>query len=330
MIEKVKNYLLMLVQRSLMEGTVIRVDENRKMPPALRAAGENKLSARDDLVLADKCEPVTTLSLSAARYQNLSAGQRIIRTFTPLRAAMFTLSICVVGLFAYLCAQTSIPSVTVSLGSAASPGDVSTSLQVLFLITVLALAPSILIMTTSFIRIIIVLSFLRRALGTQTLPPDQLMVGLALFMTLFVMMPVITEMNDKALQPYIAEEIQFREAVDLAIKPVRNFMLRQVNEKDVALFVRISRMPMPRTVNDLPLEVIIPAFITSELKTGFIIGFILFIPFLVIDMVVASVLLSMGMMMLPPTMISMPFKIILFVMVDGWHLLVRQLVVSFR
>jgi flagellar biosynthetic protein FliP len=185
-------------------------------------------------------------------------------------------------------------------------------------------------MTTSFIRIIIVLSFLRRALGTQSLPPDQLMVGLALFMTLFVMMPVLTEINEKALQPYMAEDIQFREAVDIAAKPVRNFMLRQVTEKDVALFVRISRTPPPRTVDDLPLSVIIPAFITSELKTGFIIGFILFIPFLVIDMVVASVLLSMGMMMLPPAMISMPFKIILFVMVDGWHLIVRQLIVSFR
>jgi flagellar biosynthetic protein FliP len=220
--------------------------------------------------------------------------------------------------------------VTLDVAQANSPAEVSTALQVLFLITVLALAPSILIMTTSFIRIIIVLSFLRRALGTQTLPPDQLMVGLALFMTLFVMMPVLTEINDKALQPFMAEDIKFKEAVDIAIKPVRNFMLRQVSEKDVALFVRISRMPPPRTIDDLSLTVIIPAFITSELKTGFIIGFILFIPFLVIDMVVASVLLSMGMMMLPPAMISMPFKIILFVMVDGWHLLVRQLIVGFR
>jgi len=279
--------------------------------------------------MTDKNESAPALSLSGAQSQGLGLGRRVAKTFTPLRAAMFTMSILVVGLFAFLSAQ-NIPSVTLSLANANNPGEVSTALQVLFLITVLALAPSILIMTTSFIRIIIVLSFLRRALGTQTLPPDQLMVGLALFMTLFVMMPVLTEINDKALQPYLAEEIQFREAVDVAIKPMRNFMLRQVTEKDVALFVRISRMPPPRTVDDLPLEVIIPAFITSELKTGFIIGFILFIPFLVIDMVVASVLLSMGMMMLPPTMIAMPFKIILFVMVDGWHLLVRQLIISFR
>ncbi|MDR3012485.1 MAG: flagellar type III secretion system pore protein FliP [Chitinispirillales bacterium] len=246
-----------------------------------------------------------------------------------LRTAALTMSILIIGLFTYLCAQ-NIPSVTLSVTNAQDPGEVSTALQVLFLITVLALAPSILIMMTSFVRIIIVLSFLRRALGTQTLPPDQLMIGLALFMTLFVMMPVLTEINDTALQPYLAEEVQFREAVDIAARPMRNFMLRQVTEGDVALFVRISRTPPPRTIDDLPLTVIIPAFITSELKTGFIIGFILFIPFLVIDMVVASVLLSMGMMMLPPAMISMPFKIILFVMVDGWHLIVRQLIVSFR
>jgi len=276
-----------------------------------------------------KEERTLPISLSDAPPRNLSAVRRVAAVFSPLRAAAFTMSIVVIGSFAYLCAQT-IPRLTLSVADTNNPGEVSTALQVLFLITVLALAPSILIMTTSFVRIIIVLSFLRRAIGTQSLPPDQLMVGLALFMTLFVMMPVLSEINQKALQPFLAEEIKFQEAIDLAVRPVRNFMLRQVSEKDVALFVRISRMPPPRTVDDLPLEVIIPAFITSELKTGFIIGFILFIPFLVIDMVVASVLLSMGMMMLPPAMISMPFKIILFVMVDGWHLIVRELVVSFR
>ncbi|MDR0330808.1 MAG: flagellar type III secretion system pore protein FliP, partial [Chitinispirillales bacterium] len=238
-----------------------------------------------------------------------SLGKRIALAFSPLQAAVVTMSIIVIGFFAYLSAQT-IPRVTLSVADGSNPNDVSVALQVLFLITVLALAPSILIMTTAFVRIIIVLSFLRRAIGTQSLPPDQLMIGLALFMTLFVMMPVITEINQKALQPYMAQEIPFKEAVDVAVKPLRNFMLRQVSEKDVALFVRISRTPPPRTIEDLPLSVIIPAFITSELKTGFIIGFILFIPFLVIDMVVASVLLSIGMMMLPPAMISMPFKII--------------------
>lgn len=228
-----------------------------------------------------------------------------------------------------VCAQV-LPKLTLSLADGNKPADVAVALQVLFLITVLALAPSIFIMGTSFIRIIIVLSFLRRALGTQTMPPDQIMVGLALFMTLFIMMPTFQDINTNALQPYLGEKIQFKEAVGAAGKPMRNFMLRQVSEKDVALFVRISKMPPPRNVDDLPYSVIIPAFITSELKAGFIIGFILFIPFLVIDMIVASVLLSMGMMMLPPVMISMPFKIILFVLIDGWHLIVRQLVVSFN
>jgi flagellar biosynthetic protein FliP len=223
-----------------------------------------------------------------------------------------------------------LPKLTLSVADTSKPTDVAVALQVLFLITVLALAPSILIMMTSFVRIVIVLSFLRRALGTQTMPPDQIMVGLALFLTLFVMMPTFTQINENAIQPYLKQEIKFQDAMTKAGKPVRDFMLRQVNEKDVALFVRISKTPPPRNVDDLPYEVVIPAFITSELKTGFIIGFLLYIPFLVIDMIVASVLLSMGMMMLPPVMISMPFKIILFVLVDGWHLIVKQLVISFR
>jgi flagellar biosynthetic protein FliP len=223
-----------------------------------------------------------------------------------------------------------LPKLTLTVADTNKPADVAVALQVLFLITILAIAPSILIMMTSFVRIIIVLSFLRRALGTQTMPPDQILVGLALFLTLFVMMPVFTDINDSAIQPYLEQKIEFKEALSKAGIPVRNFMLRQVNEKDVALFVRLSKSPLPRNVDDLPYTVIIPAFITSELKTSFIIGFILLIPFLVIDMIVASVLLSMGMMMLPPVMISMPFKIVLFVLVDGWHLIVRQIVVGFN
>lgn len=228
-----------------------------------------------------------------------------------------------------VCAQV-LPKVSITLADGNKPADVAVALQIIFLITVLALAPSILIMGTSFVRIIIVLSFLRRALGTQTMPPDQIMVGLALFMTMFIMMPTWTQINTNALQPYLAQKITFTNAVAEASKPVRGFMLRQVSEKDVALFVRISKMPLPHTVEDLPFSVIIPAFITSEMKTGFIIGFILFIPFLVIDMIVSSVLLSMGMMMLPPVMISTPFKIVLFVLIDGWHLIVKQLITSFN
>ena len=222
-----------------------------------------------------------------------------------------------------------IPKVTFGVDNAQKPADVAVALQILFLITILALAPSLLMMLTSFIRLIIVFSFLRRALGTQTMPPDQVLVGLSLFLTLFIMMPIFTEVNDKALQPYLAEQITWKDGLERAGKPIKTFMLKQVDEKDVALFVRISKKPLPRTVDDLTYDVIIPAFITSELKTAFIIGFLLYIPFLVIDMIVASVLLSMGMMMLPPIMISLPFKIILFVLIDGWNLLVRHLVTSF-
>jgi len=242
-----------------------------------------------------------------------------------IAAMLILLGPAIVGLSAQV-----LPKLTLSVVDSNKPADVAVALQVLFLVTILALAPSILIMVTSFVRIIIVMSFLRRAIGTQTMPPDQIMVGLSLFLTLFVMMPVLTEINDNAIQPYLKQELQFNDALKVAGKPVRNFMLRQVSENDVALFVRISKMAPPRNADDLPYQVIIPAFITSELKTGFIIGFILYIPFLVIDMIVASVLLSMGMMMLPPIMISMPFKIILFVLIDGWHLIVRQLVTSFN
>ncbi len=226
-------------------------------------------------------------------------------------------------------AQT-LPKISISLSNTEKPADVAVTLQIVFLITILALAPSILIMMTSFVRIIIVMSFLRRAIGTQTMPPDQILVGLSLFLTLFIMMPVFKQINDNALQPYMAQEIDWKNALNKASEPVRNFMLRQVNEKDVALFVRLAKIAPPKNVDDLPFHVILSSFITSELKTAFIIGFILYIPFLVIDMIVASVLMSMGMMMLPPILISMPFKIILFVLVDGWNLIVKQLVVSFQ
>ncbi|MEW6042256.1 MAG: flagellar type III secretion system pore protein FliP, partial [Elusimicrobiota bacterium] len=194
----------------------------------------------------------------------------------------------------------------------------------------LALSPSILILMTSFTRIVVVLSFVRRAIGTQTLPSNQLIIGLSLFLTLFTMMPVFKKINDTALQPYLAEEKDHKAALKDAMEPLRHFMLKQTHEKDLALFVRMSKSPLPRTVEDLSNTVIIPAFVISELKTAFIIGFIIYIPFLVIDMVVATILMSMGMMMLPPIMISLPFKLILFVLVDGWHLVVEQLVASFR
>jgi flagellar biosynthetic protein FliP len=280
------------------------------------------------------------LSVSAPHSRNFSFfsipdlyGKAIKLAMQPRRYSMLRLLCPLLVLFGPVIGSAwaqVLPKVTISLADGNKPADVAVALQIVFLITVLALAPSILIMGTSFVRIIIVLSFLRKAIGTQTMPPDNIMVGLSLFLTLFIMMPTLNDINKNALQPYLAQKMQFRDAVTEAGKPVRNFMLRQVSEKDVALFVRISRMPAPRNVDDLPYSVVLPAFITSELKAGFIIGFILYIPFLVIDMIVSSVLLSMGMMMLPPVMISTPFKIVLFVLIDGWHLIIKQLVTSFN
>ncbi len=271
------------------------------------------------------------LSFSASFPAGLSAFVKRCGRFSPGGGGIASIfsALFLSPSFFRLYAQV-IPKLTLTVAEPDKPSDVATALQVLFLVTILALAPSILVMGTSFVRIVIVLSFLRRAIGTQTLPPDQIMVGLALFLTLFIMTPVFTAINDDALQPYLKQDISFTEAIEKAEKPVRNFMLRQVSENDVALFVRISKTPAPKNADDLPFTVVVPAFITGELKMGFIIGFILYIPFLVIDMIVASVLLSMGMMMLPPVMISMPFKIVLFVLVDGWHLIVRQLVTSFN
>jgi flagellar biosynthetic protein FliP len=196
-------------------------------------------------------------------------------------------------------------------------------------LTVLTLAPSILVLMTSFTRLAVVLSFLRHALGTQQTPSNQMIAGLALFLTLFIMAPVWQDINEKALQPYLREEITQELALKKAVEPVRHFMLKQTREKDLALFVGMSKMDRPKTANDVPLPVLIPAFVISELKTAFFIGFVLYVPFLVIDMVVASVLLSMGMMMLPPILISLPFKLMLFVLVDGWNLVVGSMVKSF-
>jgi flagellar biosynthetic protein FliP len=195
---------------------------------------------------------------------------------------------------------------------------------------VLSLAPSILIMMTCFTRIVVVLTFLKQALGTQNAPPNQMLMGLSLFLTFFVMAPTFDRINDEALQPYLADKVSFDQALKDGMRPLREFMLRQVNEKDLALMVRISKSPPPRNVDDIGNLTLIPAFCISELRAAFIIGFLLYIPFLVIDMVVSSVLMSMGMMMLPPVMISTPFKLILFVLVDGWNLVIYQLVASFR
>ena len=216
-----------------------------------------------------------------------------------------------------------IPSLELNFGQGTD--NAASSIQILVLITILSLAPSILVMMTSFTRFIIVFSFLRKAISLQSTPPNQVLIALALFMTFFVMAPVFSDVIDNAYTPYVNQEISQEEALDNAVKPLKGFMLRQVRTEDLALFVDMSGGVQYETANDIPLTTVIPAFIISELKTGFQIGFLLFIPFIVIDMVVASTLMSLGMMMLPPVMISLPFKILLFIMVDGWHLLVEQL-----
>ncbi len=209
-------------------------------------------------------------------------------------------------------------------------GQTGSAVQLFLLVTVLSLAPAILVLMTSFTRIVVVLSFVRNALGTQQLPPTQVVIGLSLFLTFFVMMPTFTELNTTALQPYLNSEITKEQALANAEAPLRTFMFKQTREKDLELFVSLSQSERPRTYGDIPTHVLIPAFVISELKTAFQMGFAIFIPFMIIDMIVASTLMSMGMMMLPPMMISLPFKILLFVLVDGWNLVVQSLVLSFE
>jgi flagellar biosynthetic protein FliP len=222
-----------------------------------------------------------------------------------------------------------LPSFKFGIEKGGDPGDVSVLLQIVFLLTVLTLAPAILILMTSFTRLAVVFSFLRQAVGTQQTPSNQIIAGLALFLTFFIMMPIWQKINNNALQPFLHEEMSQEIALKAAINPIRDFMFKQTREKDLALFIKMSKMDKPKNEDDIPTSVLIPAFVISELKTAFIIGFVLFVPFLIIDMVVASVLLSMGMMMLPPIMVSLPFKLMLFVLVDGWNIIVGSLVKSF-
>jgi len=217
----------------------------------------------------------------------------------------------------------------ISFFSESDPTNVSTSVKLLLVLTVLSLAPSILILMTSFARIVIVLSFTRTALATNTSPPNQVIIGLALFLTFFIMAPTFQEVNEQALQPLFNEEIGLEEAYDRATLPFKEFMAQHTRQKDLELFLDYNQAERPASVEEIPLTMLVPAFALSEIKTAFQIGFMIFIPFLVIDMVVASVLMSMGMMMLPPVMISLPFKILLFVLVDGWYLVIKSLLQSF-
>lgn len=223
-----------------------------------------------------------------------------------------------------------IPQVNLGISPATKPTDVAMSLQILLLLTVLTLAPTMLVLLTSFTRIIVVLSFVRTALGTQQVPPTQVLTGLALLLTFFVMRPVINEMNKDALQPYLHQKISQKVALDRAAKPLRVFMFKQTRQKDIALFYTLSKEKRPDKQDDVPTYLLVPAFVISELKTAFEIGFAIYIPFIVIDMVVASILLSMGMMMIPPIIISLPFKILVFLLVDGWNLTIQALFASFH
>jgi len=226
-------------------------------------------------------------------------------------------------------APLALPTISVGVGKVSQPGDVSAILQIFFLMTILSLAPGLLIMTTSFTRTVVVLSFLRNAIGAQQAPSNQIIIGLSMFLTFFIMTPVWQQIDSQALKPYKAGTITQEAAFKLAVAPVRKFMFSQTREKDIALFVSLSKAPRPRNADDVPTMTLIPAFMVSELRTAFQIGFLIYIPFLIVDMVVASVLMSMGMMMLPPVMISLPFKILLFVLVDGWGLMIGSLVKSF-
>ncbi|MEI7744590.1 MAG: flagellar type III secretion system pore protein FliP, partial [Chloroflexota bacterium] len=230
------------------------------------------------------------------------------------------------------CSGGTAPSVGVTIGDGTTQsggGTFALSLQLMIALTVLSIVPSILLMATSFTRMIVVLSLIRSAIGIPQLPPNQVLLGLSLFLTLFVMAPVLTKVNDNAIQPYMAGTITTDQAIAAGTGPMRNFMLSQTRENDIQLFLDLAHRPRPATVEEIPVEVILPAFVTSELKTAFTMGFLLFIPFLVIDLVVASSLMAMGMVMVSPTQIALPFKLLLFVLVDGWVLIVSSLVRSF-
>ena len=226
-------------------------------------------------------------------------------------------------------AAISLPNINISMQNASTPQEFTQGVQVLIMLTILTLAPSIIIMTTAFIRIVIVLSLTRQAIGTASLPPNQVIVGLALILTFFVMSPTFSKINETAYQPYMKNMITQQQALDNALVPMRDFMFKQTHESELALFVKLAKIQKPKNKNDVPTYVLIPSFVLSELKTAFKIGFVIFLPFLVIDLVVASILVSMGMMFLPPTTIAMPFKLIMFVMVDGWFLITKSLIEGF-
>lgn len=257
--------------------------------------------------------------------QNPQTGNNSVR-----RTSRWLIPVLFVIFGLLLTSCSTAPGVSLSIDpQSQQPKQVTTGVQLLVLMTLLSLAPSILILATSFTRIVIVLSMVRSAVGMPTIPPNQVVIGLSLLLTFFVMAPVYREIDKTAIQPYINEQIDQAEALKQAQKPLREFMFKQTREKDIQLFMDLGNEKKPATLDDIPTVDLFPAFVISELKTAFTMGFVIYIPFLVIDLVVSSILLSMGMMMLPPSLVSLPFKLLLFVMVDGWYLLVRSLVLSF-
>ncbi len=246
-------------------------------------------------------------------------------TLLGLALAMF----CII--FASMPAFSAIafPNINIGMQTANTPQEFTQGVQVMVLLTILTLAPSIIIMTTAFIRIIIVLALTRQAIGTATLPPNQVLAGLAIILTFFVMAPTINKINETAIQPYLKNQITQEAAIEKAMTPLRTFMLKQTQEKELALFINMAKMEKPKNASEIETYVLIPAFVLSELKTSFKIGFVIFLPFLVIDIVVASILVSMGMLFLPPTTVATPFKLILFVMIDGWYLVTKSLIEGF-
>lgn len=225
----------------------------------------------------------------------------------------------------YAAFDASIPGVDLS----SEPEGVANSIKIMLLLTILSVAPAILLLMTSFTRIVIVLSFVRTSLGTQQMPPNQVIIGLSLFLTMFIMGPVVSDINKQAYQPFMEGKLTQEQAFETASKPIKEFMAKHTREKDLNLFLDYSKQKKPKTIDDIPLHVLIPAYSISELKTAFQMGFMIFLPFLIIDMIVSSILMAMGMMMLPPVLISLPFKILLFILVDGWHLIIKSLLTSF-
>jgi len=240
----------------------------------------------------------------------------------------FIILIALFGLLLSGCSAVPGVSLTVD-GQSPEPKEVTSGVQLLVLMTVLSLAPSVLILATSFTRIVIVLSMVRNAIGTPSVPPNQVVIGLSLLLTFFIMAPVYKQMDEQAIQPYLNKEIDQAVALKKVQAPVREFMFKQTREKDIQLFIDLGHEEQPATLEDIPTVTLFPAFVISELRTAFTMGFVIYIPFLVIDLVVSSILLSLGMMMLPPSLVSLPFKLLLFVMVDGWYLLASSLVMSF-